>query len=87
MAYYAAVGIGAYAAISLTFFCFPNIIHKRKRYESVLLEEALNSPSHKTLLVAHRGGMLQVYQLFMKLQVLEKSQKIQWRLLNTQYII
>lgn len=56
MAYYVAVGIGAYAALSLALFCFPNVLHKRKKYKSEVLEEALNSPSHKVLLIAHRGG-------------------------------
>ena len=58
MAYYVAVGIGAYAAVSLTLFCFPNVLHRRKKYNSELLEEALNSPSHKALLIAHRGGIV-----------------------------
>ncbi len=57
MAYYVAVGIGAYAALSLTLFCFPNVIHRRKKYQSEIIEEALHNPSRKALLVAHRGGI------------------------------
>jgi len=54
MAYYIAVGFGAYAALSLTLFCCP--IYKKKKYQSEIIEEALHNPSQKSLLVAHRGG-------------------------------
>jgi len=58
MYYFIAVGFGVYIVISLIFFCFPNILHKRKKYVSEILEEALCSQDHKTLLVGHRGGIL-----------------------------
>jgi len=61
MAYYVAVGIGAYAALSLSLFCFPNVIHRRKKYQSEIIEEALHNPSRKALLVAHRGGKVSSY--------------------------
>jgi len=57
MGNYVAIGFGAYIALSLTLFFFPNIIHKKRKHECELIDEALHSPSNKVVLIAHRGGI------------------------------
>lgn len=45
----------SYVSISVFFFIFPNIIHKKRRYECPLMNEAIENKK-RILKVAHRGG-------------------------------
>jgi hypothetical protein len=45
---------GAYIIISVFFLCFPNILHKKTKYQYEMFNDLVNSD--RILCIGHRGG-------------------------------
>lgn len=45
---------GSYILLSLIFFCFPNILHKRKKYNYHAFNDLIESDA--AFCIGHRGG-------------------------------